>query len=135
MILYLIVTKTNRRKEMSLVINIYPKHFKDFKKGYGEAVKFTEYLEEYHFSEEGMQKLRDDCAEFFTKNYRAIVEACRGEDYNYGHAGADYWYTRNGHGVGYWDRGLDGAGEELTKACENTTIHAYKGDDNKIYIG
>lgn len=50
-------------------------------------------------------------------------------------AGHDFWLTRNGHGAGFWDRGLGDIGEELTEAA-----HAfgeqdlYVGDDGKIYI-
>lgn len=30
-------------------------------------------------------------------------------------AGHDFWLTRNGHGAGFWDRGLGGLGDRLTK--------------------
>jgi len=30
-------------------------------------------------------------------------------------AGIDFWYTRNHHGVGYWDRGLGALGDQLTE--------------------
>lgn len=32
--------------------------------------------------------------------------------------GHDLWLTRNGHGAGYWDRGLGEIGTELTKAAK-----------------
>jgi hypothetical protein len=34
------------------------------------------------------------------------------------HAGHDFWLTRNGHGCGFWDRGLDALGDRLTEACK-----------------
>lgn len=34
-----------------------------------------------------------------------------------GQAGHDFWLTRNGHGAGFWDRGLGGLGDQLTEAC------------------
>jgi hypothetical protein len=32
-------------------------------------------------------------------------------------AGADFWLTREGHGTGFWDRGLDTAGRCLADAA------------------
>jgi hypothetical protein len=32
-------------------------------------------------------------------------------------AGHDFWLTRNGHGAGYWDRGLGALGERLSDAA------------------
>jgi len=32
-------------------------------------------------------------------------------------AGHDFWLTRNGHGAGYWDRGLGEVGEMLSEAA------------------
>lgn len=40
-------------------------------------------------------------------------------------AGHDFWLTRNGHGAGFWDRGLGQLGETLTaaaKACGTVDI-------------
>lgn len=33
-------------------------------------------------------------------------------------AGHDFWLTREGHGAGFWDRGLGRAGDVLTKAAK-----------------
>jgi len=46
-------------------------------------------------------------------------------DYDAEAAGRDYWYTRNGHGVGFWDRGLDDVGEELSDAARYSEVNAY----------
>lgn len=48
--------------------------------------------------------------------------------------GHDFWLTRNGHGAGFWDRGLDALGETLTK-CADTfgAVDLYVGDDGKVY--
>jgi hypothetical protein len=32
-------------------------------------------------------------------------------------AGHDFWLTRNGHGTGFWDRGLGAIGERLSDAA------------------
>jgi hypothetical protein len=46
----------------------------------------------------------------------------------------DFWLTRNGHGAGFWDRGLGEAGEELSKAAKCWgSADLYIGDDGKIY--
>jgi len=50
-------------------------------------------------------------------------------------AGHDFWLTRNGHGAGFWDRGLGDLGDVLTKAAhESGESDAYLGDDGKAYV-
>lgn len=49
-------------------------------------------------------------------------------------AGHYFWLTRNGHGCGFWDRGLGTRGDALTKLCKPFgTVDLYVGDDGKIY--
>lgn len=45
-----------------------------------------------------------DCAAFQSANRALIDEATGRDNYDDESAGRDFWYTRNGHGVGYWDR-------------------------------
>ena len=48
--------------------------------------------------------------------------------------GHDFWLTRNGHGTGFWDRGMAG-GDRLTELAEaygETSL--YVGDDGKLYV-
>ena len=40
------------------------------------------------------------------------------ERYSWDDAGHDFALTRNGHGAGFWDRGLGDAGDELTDLAE-----------------
>lgn len=48
--------------------------------------------------------------------------------------GHDCWLTRNGHGAGFWDRGIGDLGKELTVAAESYGgVDLYIGDDNKIH--
>ncbi|BAM87665.1 hypothetical protein S58_16570 [Bradyrhizobium oligotrophicum S58] len=58
-------------------------------------------------------------------------------------AGNDFWYSRNGHGVGFWDRGLGDIGDALSNACgwkSRASAHpfperdSYIGDDGKVYL-
>lgn len=37
-------------------------------------------------------------------------------------AGGDFWLTRNGEGSGYWDRGLDCLGIQLTEAAKREGV-------------
>ncbi len=55
-------------------------------------------------------------------------------DYDERQAGADYWYTRNGHGVGFWDRGLGDVGQALSDETEMPEMSIYRGDDNLVYV-
>ncbi len=49
-------------------------------------------------------------------------------------AGHDFWLTRNGHGAGFWDRGLGAAGDRLTDAAHAYGESSwYVGDDGLIY--
>ena len=49
--------------------------------------------------------------------------------------GHDLWLTRNGHGAGFWDRGLGEVGEKLTEIANAMgEKHLFWGDDEKIYI-
>jgi hypothetical protein len=49
----------------------------------------------------------------------------------YGH---DFWLTRNGHGTGYWDRGLGVLGDRIAAmARPYGSVDLYVGDDGRIY--
>ena len=54
--------------------------------------------------------------------------------YNAVSAMHDFALTRNGHGAGFWDRGLGAVGEELTAIAKGFGSHeVYLGDDNLIH--
>lgn len=74
--------------------------------------------------------MMNDCDNFIKAN-RADLLASNLADSQIGH---DFWLTRNGHGAGFWDRGLGELGDRLTKACKAfPSIDLYVGDDGKIY--
>jgi hypothetical protein len=50
-------------------------------------------------------------------------------------AGRDYWYSRNGCGVGFWDRNLRDCGDLLYQACRYSEKYLYRGDDGLLYLG
>lgn len=72
-------------------------------------------------------------AELFYKNNKELMEQT---DADYNQHGYDFWLTRNGHGVGFWDRGYGEVGEKLTEnANKFAECYIYLGDDGKAYIG
>lgn len=127
-------------------------------RGYIEAAFFTSedtegrdesaVPEGYGFDDLAPEALEDivkDCQKF-ENQYSATLAALVGLPYAGGTydmeaAGRDFWYTRNGHGVGFWDRGFEDdaatAAEVLTQALswkrEYGESYLYKGDDGKVY--
>jgi hypothetical protein len=72
---------------------------------------------------------------------RAELEAFINDDENsidldgmeYSYIGHDFILTRNGHGTGFWDRGLGERGERLTAACKPYgAIYAYSNDGETV---
>lgn len=73
----------------------------------------------------------------------AFVALCaeRGERWDYGDpqytddekAGHDFWLTRNGHGAGFWDRGLANgeALSALAKSFGSADLYVHRG---RIYV-
>lgn len=56
----------------------------------------------------------------------------RGREEQFGH---DFWLTRNGHGAGFWDRGLGGLGDALTEASKTFgSSDLYVGDDGELHV-
>ena len=100
------------------------------------------------FAPEAIKSARTDCADFLFANRRQLRAAAewymsesntRGPytmDTVFELLGHDFWLTRNGHGVGFWDRGFPGSlGDELsdmTRPYGETS--AYVGDDGQIYF-
>lgn len=56
----------------------------------------------------------EDCASFLSN----VEEILDDPNLPYGNSpdrvGHDFWLTRNGHGTGFWDRGLGEAGDRLS---------------------
>jgi hypothetical protein len=82
----------------------------------------------FDFSQEALERAKIDCEKFQAENAEAIET---GE-----HAGHDFWYTRNGHGVGFWDGDWE---EPWATQLDNASkafghIDVYLGDDGLIYF-
>lgn len=77
-----------------------------------------------------------DCSDFQRANRDLLAQAYTRADYDEMAAGRDFWYTRNGHGVGYWDRKqleADGLGDKLSDACKRTECNLFY-QDGKVYV-
>ena len=72
-----------------------------------------------------------ECDGFIADNWALIQETGQSAE----QCGHDLWLTRNGHGVGFWDRGYDLAiGDALTRAAHLAgERNLYLGDDGRIW--
>ena len=85
---------------------------------------------------ETIAAMERDCAEFQTEHADLLKLAYshETESYSRARAGHDFWLTRNGHGAGFWDRGLGDVGDKLTAAAHAAgSRDLYIGDDGLIY--
>lgn len=87
---------------------------------------------------ESLEKVFEDCRKFQEEWGHLLTD----ENCHYHgcscltYAGHDFWFTRNGHGCGFWDGDWeDSVGETLTAACkEFRELYPCVGDDGKIYF-
>jgi len=79
-----------------------------------------------------------DCGHFVDEARSLLEEAVTRVGYDSTRAGHDFWYTRNGHGVGYWGRdelSEDGLGDRLSEIAKRQGgASLYQGDDGLIYF-
>jgi len=76
----------------------------------------------------------DDCFDFAKANEALLASIADRRMPAY--IGHDFNLTRNGHGTGFWDRGLGKAGDELTAACRPYgSADVYVGDDGFLHFG
>ncbi len=87
-----------------------------------------------------LHKIIADCAKFQQDNADDLAIAYERYSLNpsdwsrEAQAGHDFWLTRNGHGAGFWDRGIGDVGERLTAASKLFgEVNLYVGDDKKIH--
>lgn len=127
------------------------KHSQDdaFFSGYVECLYFCDTGEDgqppsdAQMADEARDASRLECAKFEAENAELLSRAyARG--YEIAQAGRDFYFTRNGHGVGFWDRdelkpshedGSENIGERLSEAARACgEASPYLGDDGRIYI-
>lgn len=117
-----------------------------FARHYVEALYFTnagpddEIPADAELSESALEAIAADCAKFETECGELIdsAECTRGSgEYSQREQAAhDFWMTRNGHGVGFWDGDWSEpqatALDEASKRFGECT--PYLGDDGLIYL-
>lgn len=54
-------------------------------------------------SEAALASIMADCSKF-EREAASLLESAYARNYEPAQAGRDFWFTRNGHGVGFWDR-------------------------------
>lgn len=92
----------------------------------GEPLDANYFIED--ISPKTLAEMLLDCADF-QNSQRELLESL--DDSQCGH---DFWMTRNGHGAGFWDRGLGEVGEKLTEACRPYGSYDLSvGDDEMIH--
>ena len=93
-----------------------------------------ESLEGFELSSEAETIAKADCEKFLKEN-KNLLSQVYNRPADYESAGHDFWLTRNGHGVGFWDRGFGVVGDALTdRAKEYKEQSPCIGDDGKIYL-
>lgn len=118
-----------------------------FATGYIECLLWSstddngEPLDGYELSDAAREKCEKDCREFIAGNLVDLQEYAERYQPSGGFspwecAGHDFWLTRNGHGTGFWDRGLGELGKRLTKAAKvYGSCDAYLNDEsNEVEI-
>jgi len=97
----------------------------------------SEYFTYDNLSQEALSKAYKDCESFYNSMH---IQNCVPNNCNWDRIGIDFWYTRNGHGTGFWDnykdeKGYNGNDELLTDIADSFgECYLYLGDDNKLYI-
>lgn len=66
----------------------------------------------------------DDAGEFWNAFAYVILSLDYYREHGMDYAGHDFALTRNGHGAGFWDRGLGEIGDMLTEECKPYGEHS-----------
>lgn len=88
----------------------------------------------HDFDPDTRAELEEDVSSFLESNAPLIREAMdKQPGYTLESVGNDFWLTRQGHGAGFWDRGLGEIGEKLS---DQARVYGGKdlflGDDGRI---
>lgn len=68
---------------------------------------------------DSLEAIKALCQRFQLHARHTLAEAYKtGNDYTPERAGHDFWLTRNGHGAGFWDRGLGQVGDDLSELAQ-----------------
>ena len=104
--------------------------------GYLDAIEFTDCgpdddeRQNADWSKDGLTEARLHVEQFLDVTPSKLLH-----DIPPAQIGHDLWLTRNGHGAGFWDRGLGAQGDSLTAICEALGgVDSYVGDDGFLYL-
>lgn len=120
-----------------------------FTEGYAEALIWSDcddVVSAFHaegldaFSADDAERIRTECAEWLAAHFADVRAAMvpgaaryASEPYDLSHAGHDFALTRNGHGAGFWDRGLGEVGERLSAAARAAgEVYVYQTDVTQL---
>jgi len=83
------------------------------------------------FSKEATCRMKKDCESFRAMAANKLAESGLTEE----QAGHDFFLTRNGHGAGFWDRGLGQVGNDLTDIAHSFgNQDLYVSDANTVDV-
>lgn len=119
------------------IINGYKEAFIFAESARDHKGNFIDDMTDYDFSDQAHQRIAQDVTAFINANLAAISEAMS-DGATANQIGNDLHFTRNGHGVGFWDRPeiyTTNTANRLTNAAKlMPNVSAYIGEDNLIYI-
>lgn len=114
--------------ELEIELGVSEDDLTAFDRGYVEAAKWLTHrtneddtIDEdcvESVSAEALLEIKRECEDFQAANKADLEAAYAVRDYCEERAGHDFYLTRNGHGAGFWDRGLGAVGDRLSKACK-----------------
>jgi hypothetical protein len=96
----------------------------------GDDYNLDNYFDNTDLAPKTAAEMDADCAAFLTLVESEMIPL---DDWSAEQVGHDFWLTRNGHGAGFWDRGLP-EGDALTKAAKSFGgCDLYVGDNGLVY--
>ena len=77
-----------------------------------------------------------DCADMLRQAANnGLIDAYAQSGQTWEQFGIDFWLTRNGHGAGFWDRGMGKLGDTLSDMAKGLgTVSIYECGDGLLYI-
>ena len=107
----------------------------------GDEEQETRPAVDYYMTDGEDKKLRGTLAyyarDWFLENFGFLSLAIEKQPaLDWIELGRDWWLTIEGHGAGYWDRGLEEVGEKLTHECQGYSdiVSFYVDPDDKDYL-
>lgn len=95
-----------------------------------DGIPYGEF-DESDLSESDIAKIEKLCHAFQTVAADLLAELYDSGAMDESSAGSDFYMTRVGHGVGFWDRGIGELGNELTRLAGNGEVYFYIDDSGK----